>query len=138
MKRLLILFLFSIAARAQNFESVTASNIYGTGNTKLASGSLVWQAVNSSGSPIGYQVGGGGQQITYPTICSVTNGAITGQCLLPNVSLTNPMNVCFALTIKGTANQVLSPPSNGYMCLQPQTTNSWCCRERAISTSTRQ
>lgn len=126
MKRLLILFLFSIAARAQNFESVTASNIYGTGNTKLASGSLVWQAVNSSGSPIGYQVGGGGQQITYPTICSVTNGAITGQCLLPNVSLTNPMNVCFALTIKGTANQVLSPPSNGYMCLQPQTTNSWC------------
>lgn len=128
--RKLILLVFALStlalAQAPNFEAVTAAHIYGTGNAPLPSGTLIWQAVDSSGNPIGYQVGGGGQQITFPTVCSVQGGSIIGSCLLPNVSLTNPMNVCFALTIKNGSGQVVSPPSNGYSCLQPQTTNTWC------------
>ena len=116
----------ALFAQTPNFNTVTASHVYSTGNTLLSSGTLVWQAVDSSGNPVGYQVGGGGQQITFPTICSVVNGAIVGACQLPNVSLTNPINVCFALTIKNSSGQVVSPPSNGYSCLQPQTVNSWC------------
>src|SRR5208337_3063117 len=123
----LILFLASFAvAQAPPFMTVTASNIYGTGGTLLSSGTVVWQSVDSNGNPVGYQVNGGGQQITFPTVCSVVNGAITGGCQLPNASVTNPMNVCFAVTIKNSANQVVSPPSNGYSCVQPQTSNSWC------------
>jgi len=132
MKRLLFLLLWlaSIAgvsyAQVPAFLTVTASHIYNTGGTLLPAGTVVFQAVDSNGNPVGYQVNGGGQQITFPTVCSVTNGVIAAGCQLPNVSVTNPMNVCFGATIKNSANQIVSPPSNGYSCVQPQTINSWC------------
>src|SRR6202020_1618837 len=108
--------------------AMTASHIYGAGGTLLPAGTLVWQAVDANGNPIGYQVNGGGQQITYPTICNVANGAIVNSCQLPNVAMTNPANVCFALTVKDNNNQIISPPSNGYACLQPGSylNSSWC------------
>jgi len=130
MKKLFwLILLLTASLQAQSppaFMSVSASHIYGTGGTLLPAGTTIWQAVDSNGNPVGYQVNGGGQQITYPTVCSVVSGAITGGCMLPNVSVTNPMNVCFAVTIKDANNQIVSPPSNGYSCVQPQTTNSWC------------
>jgi hypothetical protein len=121
-----LLLAISTLALAQNFMTVTASSIYNAGGGLLPAGSMIWQAVDSNGNPVGYQVGGGGQQITFPTVCSVVNGAISGGCQLPNVSLTNPMNVCFAVTIENSSGQIVSPPQNGSNCVQPQTANSWC------------
>jgi len=132
MKKLLgLLFLLLIAtacpnADAQNFMTVTATNI-ANGTTPLAAGQIIFQPTDALGNPIGYQVGGGGQQISFPTTCPIANGAITGSCQLANVSLTNPMNICFNTTVKDGSNHVvLGGPGTGYTCVQPQTTNVWC------------
>ena len=132
LRLLALLLLLTLPALSQNFATISGSNVYGTGNTLLPSGTLVWQPVSSNGSPIGYQVGGGGQQITSPTICSVVNGVIQSGCQIANTAFTNPKNVCFALTIKDSNNTIVSPPSNGYSCVQPGGNslsggvNYWC------------
>jgi hypothetical protein len=124
---LALIALISSFASGQSFMTVTASNIYGTGGTLLSSGSILFQSVDVNGNPVGYQVNGGGQQITWPTVCSITNGAIIQPCQVANVSLTNPINVCFSGTIKNANNQViLGGQTSGYACIQPQTTNFWC------------
>ena len=125
---LLVLLLVSIACPAQqNFMQVTAANILGTNNTPLPAGQIAFQPVDPSGNIIGYQVGGGGQQINWPTLCSISNGSIVGTCQVANVSVTNPMNVCFSVTIKDSSNRILlGGPGSGYTCVQPQTTNVWC------------
>ena len=124
---LLLALLISLPALGQNFTTVTATHIYGGGSTPLASGTMTWQAVDSHDNPISYQVGGGGQQVVWPTVCTIQNGSITGQCQVANTSLTNPLNICFDVTVKNSANQlVLGGPGSGYQCVQPQTTNTWC------------
>jgi len=135
MKKLLALLtlviLSSVACPGQqNFMTVTASNILTTLSGQpqpLPSGSIIFQPTDLNGNPVGYQVGGGGQLVSFPTVCSIVAGAITGSCQLANVSITNPMNVCFNTTVKDGSNRVvLGGPGSGYNCVQPQTTNSWC------------
>lgn len=128
MRKLLIalLLLASPLVLAQNFMTVTASQIYGGGNVPLPAGQISFQPTDGNGNPIGYQIGGGGQQVTWPTVCSVSSGTIAAGCQVANVSLTNPMNVCFAVTIKDANNNIILSPAAGYSCVQPQTTNNWC------------
>lgn len=122
-----LLLLTPILALGQNFMTVTGVTTYGTGGQLLTAGTLIFQPVDSSGNNIGYQVGGGGQQINFPTICSITNGVVVQPCQVANTSLTNPMNVCFSVSIKDSNNRVIiGGPQSGYTCVQPQTTNFWC------------
>jgi hypothetical protein len=135
---LLLLAATLMTAAAQNTTTFTASNsvttltaaaIYsGPGSlTPLPTGTALFQATNALGVPISYQLGGGGQQISVPTICSIVNGAIVQPCMLANVATANPTNFCYSLTIKNSANHVvLGGPSSGYQCLQPTFTNTWC------------
>lgn len=130
MRRYLWLFVLlwvAASASAQNFATVNASHIYGGGSVPLAGGTITFQAVDAQDNPISYQVGGGGQQITFPTTCTVVNGVITGTCPVANTALTNPLNVCFDVKVRNQFNQmVLGGPGSGYQCVQPATTNTWC------------
>lgn len=133
MKKLLFAFtlflLSTLACPAQNpaFDAISATHIYSNPPQLLPSGTAFFQPVGSNGQPISYQAPGGGQNITYPTVCAVTNGAITGSCFLPDTSQTNPVNVCFALTVKNGFNQIVMGGANsGYQCVQPTYNNSWC------------
>ena len=143
MKRLWFLLpLLCISAVAQNFTQVTAANIYGGSNALLTSGTVSFQAVDNTGAPIPYQVGGGGQQITYPTVCGVSNGAIIQPCNVANVAVTNPLDVCFVVTVKDSSSNVVLGGSltSGYGCVQPQTYNSsvsqsfWCSTSGGLTT----
>lgn len=115
-------------AHCQAFVPVSASGVHNGDSTLLPSGTIQWQAVDGTGNPISYQPGGGGQQILFPTVCAVSNGAITGSCLVANTALTNPANVCFMVTVKNGYNQTVLGGSltSGYGCVQPATANSWC------------
>jgi hypothetical protein len=125
-----LLLLAAVSSFAQSpppFMTVTAANIHGTGNTLLTAGTLLFSPVSSGGVPISYQVGGGGSQISWPTVCTITTGAITGTCQVANVSVTNPSNICFSVAIKDSQNNVvLGGVTSGYTCVQPQTSNFWC------------
>ena len=127
MKRLLAFLLLSVAALAQNTVQVTASNI-AYGSTPLVSGTMLFQGVDASGSPIGYQLGGGGQQILYPVVCPITNGALAPNCYVANTAATNPLNVCMMVTVKDAFNSVVlgGTVASGYGCLQPAADNAWC------------
>jgi hypothetical protein len=114
------------SAWAQNFVSVTASNI-AQGATKLPAGQIVFQAVGTNQQSLSYQAGGGGQQILAPTACPVLNGAIVNTCLVANVLFTQPQNICFQVTVFNSSGQkVLGGSNSGYQCVYPQTNSSWC------------
>lgn len=130
-----VIALSSYAATAQtspNFITVTAASIYNGGPNMLPSGTMVFQAVNAQGLPISYQVGGGGQQITFPTTCSVKNGALQSNCLVANTAVTSPLNVCFNVTIKNSSGVLVlgGSTTQGYQCVQPNVsanaTAYWC------------
>jgi hypothetical protein len=127
MKKLaLLLFLCSLAS-AQNFMTVVASHTMGGGNHLLPSGNLIFTATDNSGNPISYQVGGGGQMISFPITCPIVNGTVSAPCQVANVSVSNPENFCYSVTITNAFNQlVLGGPQSGYQCVQPQTSNFWC------------
>jgi len=130
-RKLLIvsLVLFASLAFGQSqptYMQITAANISGSGGL-LPSGTLTFSPVDSTGAPISYQLGNGGQQVTFPTVCSISNGAIIGTCQLANVSITNPVNVCFSATVSNQFNQViLGGPQSGYTCVQPIPDSFWC------------
>lgn len=122
------------------FVTVTSQSIYGgSGQTLLSLGQIQFQAVDVNGNPINYQVGGGGQQLNYPTVCTVTNGAIQAACYVANVSQTNPLNVCFSITVKDANNNVVlgGGQSSGYQCAQPGATvtgQAWCSVSAGVTT----
>lgn len=125
----LLLFVAALAtAQAPNFVQITASSIHGGGSNLLQNGQISFQAVSVSGLPIGYQVGGGGQQITFPTTCPISNGAISNTCLVANTFTTNPANIGFSVIVKNASNQVvLGGPGSGYQYIQPTSqVNYWC------------
>lgn len=120
-----LLLLLTSAALGQ-YVTVSASQIHDSGGNLLAGGTIAFQAVDANGNPIAYQAGGGGSVINWPLVFTITNGAFTGT--LANSALTNPVNVCFAVTVKNTQNQILigGNPNSGYQCVQTNTTNFWC------------
>jgi hypothetical protein len=126
MKKLIWTLLLA-SAFGQNYTTVTASNIQNGSSGLLPSGTITFQAVGTNQQPISYQVGGGGQQILAPTVCPVSNGAILGVCSVANVLLTQPQNVCFNVTVKNSAGQVvLGGTNSGYQCVQPVSNGGWC------------
>jgi hypothetical protein len=129
MKKFIWLLLVS-SAFAQNYLPMTAANIT-SGGSPLSSGTIIFQATGTNGKTIAYQPGGGGQQVTAPTACNILNGAIVQPCLLSNVLLTNPPNLCFNTAVKNASGGVVlgGNADSGYSCLQPvpnSTGSNWC------------
>jgi hypothetical protein len=126
MRKLLWLFL-TIPALGQSYVAIIGSSV---GGSSPVTGTIYFQATATNGKAISYQVGGGGQQITSPTTCTVTNGVIAAGCQWPNVALTNPLNFCGQVSVKNSAGQIVIGGANtGYACLQPMPNSNplaWC------------
>lgn len=114
-----------LAASAQTL-TVSGSKIIDSTGSKLASGTITFAPVDVHGKPLSYRMGGNGQVLSRPVTATVTNGAFS--LPLPDTSLTNPANVCFAASLADnvTGQNVLGA---GYSCVQPSSASSassWC------------
>jgi hypothetical protein len=58
--------LLSLPASAQNWTTVTASNITDLNQNKLAAGQLCFLVTDQNDSPISVNIGGGGQNLKRP------------------------------------------------------------------------
>ena len=110
---------------ATGFTLVTASHIYGNLlGQLLATGQIQFTAISTStGSNISFEVGGGGgQMVNKPFAFPIVDGAIVADSSgiapqLPDVSLTNPVNIGYVVSIIDplTGVNILGP---GYV-IQP-------------------
>lgn len=126
MKRLLLiaaLFAVPCSLFAQ-MVTVTSSNLR-TPTGMPVTGIITFTPLLANGVPGSYKAPSGGQVVAQPVSVSVTNGAFS--ISLPDVTLTDPPNICFSVTLKTGSGSGLGP---GYGCLQPHATangpNDWC------------
>ena len=104
------------------FMQIQSTGLLDSSGTPL-NGVISFAPVNAQGVPLSYRLPYAGQALSNVVQCNVVNGAITTKiggnpCQLADVSKTNPVNVCFAVTAvdNTTGNSVLGP---GYGCIQP-------------------
>jgi len=108
MKRLLLwliayCLLLIACAQAQNWTTVSASNITDLNQQKLAAGTICFLGTNSSDVPISFQVGGGGQVLARPFCVAVTNGA-SAALTVPNPANTQPANISYRVTVTDSSS----------------------------------
>jgi hypothetical protein len=85
-------------ASAQNWATVTASNITDLNQQKLAAGQLCFLGTDQSDTPISFSAGGGGQVLKRSFCANVTNGAVSA-LTIPNPALTAPSGVYYRVTV---------------------------------------
>jgi hypothetical protein len=107
-------------------QTVTVSGSYLQDSSQnLMSGTICFQAVNTSGHSISYRAPGGGQVAIQPVCAAVLNGVFT--IGLPDTTLTSPANICFQVSVQTSKGTALGP---GYSCVQPHGTavgdTDWC------------
>src|ERR1035437_1066223 len=121
---------FASATVPLGYVQLSGTYLQDSTGTMVANATISFAPVNASGVPISYQVNGHGQAIFSPVTALVTGGAFTVQ--LADTALTNPVNVCFAVTVTDNVSgkSVLGP---GYNCVQPAGSgvavtgpNAWC------------
>ena len=88
----------SLQLRAQNWATVTASNITDLNQQKLAQGQLCFLGTDQSDTPISFSVGGGGQVLKRSFCANVSNGAVSA-FTIPNPALTAPSGVFYRVTV---------------------------------------
>jgi hypothetical protein len=115
--------LMTAASVAQNQMTITATKIVNLSGAPLANGQACLLPTDNQGSPINFQMGGGGQGTRNEVCTSVANGVFS--IMVPNVSLTNRTNVCLKLTVRDPKRDELLL-NKGYECLQPQPSAYWC------------
>jgi hypothetical protein len=118
-----LLFAFGLSCAAQTM-TVSGNQIVNSTGTQLASGVIYFAPVDANENPLSYRMGQHGQTVTTAVSATVTNGSFT--LTLPDVSQTDPTNVCFSATVidNSTGFSVLGP---GYKCVQPDSvSSSWC------------
>jgi hypothetical protein len=100
--------LLAIAAQAQNWTTVTATNITDLNQQKLAAGQLCFMATDQNDNPISTGVGGGGQLLRRQYCSQVTAGVVT-TFTVPNPTNTLPAGVYYRVTVKdsSTGQEVL-------------------------------
>jgi hypothetical protein len=100
--------LLAIAAQAQNWTTVTATNITDFNQQKLAAGQLCFMATDQNDNPISTGVGGGGQLLRRQYCSQVTAGVVT-TFTVPNPTNTLPAGVYYRVTVKdsSTGQEVL-------------------------------
>lgn len=118
MMKWLIISLLSVSCFAQTV-NVTATHIT-DGGTLLGNGTICFTPINPASA--GFGLTGVGQQTGTPFCASVTDGAISNPFLVPDIALTAPQNICYAVSIKNTVTgrYVLGVgQGNSYGCVQP-------------------
>jgi hypothetical protein len=96
---------FGLTALSQaQMTSITASSIK-MGAVPIAAGRVTFTPVALNGQPISFVQGGGGLYSPKAFICTITNGAITGTCAIPDSALTIPAHILYAIQITNTASQ---------------------------------
>jgi hypothetical protein len=108
MKRLLLWLiaycsLLIACAQAQNWTTVSASNITDLNQQKLAGGTICFLGTNSSDVPISFQVGGGGQVLARPFCVAVTNGT-SAALTVPNPANTQPAGIVYRVTVTDSSS----------------------------------
>jgi hypothetical protein len=102
LKFLAIAIALAAAASAQNWTTVTASNITDLNQTKLAAGQLCFLVTDQNDNPISVNIGGGGQNLKRPYCSTVTTGAAAAFAV-PNPASTNPSGIYYRVTVKDTS-----------------------------------
>jgi hypothetical protein len=96
-----------VPSHAQNYTTVTASNIADATGVKLASGQICFLGTDARDTALSFGVGGGGQVMKTPVCATVVNGVITNPnpFHVANPANTNPAGVLYHITVKNTATQ---------------------------------
>jgi hypothetical protein len=99
----------AINAQAQNWTTVTATNITDLNQQRLAAGQLCFIATDQNDNPISTGVGGGGQLLRRQYCSQVTAGALPTAFTVPNPATTQPAGVYYRVTVKdsSTGQEVL-------------------------------
>lgn len=94
--------------QAQNWTTVTATNITDLNQQKLAAGQLCFLATDQNDSPISVGVGGGGQILKRGYCSAVASGVVTS-FTVPNPAATLPAGIYYRVTVKdsSTGQEVL-------------------------------
>ncbi len=92
----------SVCAHAQNWTTVSASNLTDLNQQKLAAGSMCFLGTDQNDIPISFQVGGGGQVLARPFCVPVTNGS-SASLLVPNPQNTQPQGIYYRVTVTDSA-----------------------------------
>ncbi|MGH9567529.1 MAG: hypothetical protein ACRD4I_16235 [Candidatus Angelobacter sp.] len=95
---MIVVLAISLQLRAQNWATVTASNITDLNQQKLAQGQLCFLGTDQSDTPISFNVGGGGQVLKRSFCANVSNGAVSA-FTIPNPALTAPSGVFYRVTV---------------------------------------
>lgn len=93
------LLLLSVFAQAQNWTTVTATNITDLNQQKLATGQLCFLGTDQNDVPISFNVGGGGQVLKRAFCSAVTNGT-AALFTVPNPAGTTPVGIYYRVTVK--------------------------------------
>jgi hypothetical protein len=75
------------------------------GGVPIPVGTVAFTPVNAMGIPIPFTTGGGGLNSPMAFSCTITSGAITGTCQVPDAALTIPANILYSIQIRNTASQ---------------------------------
>src|ERR1700704_3711377 len=86
-------------AVAQNWTTISASNITDLNQQKLAVGQLCFLATDQNDTPISFNVGGGGQALRRAFCSTVSNGAVAS-FTVPNPTNTTPAGIYYRITVK--------------------------------------
>lgn len=126
-------FILGVGVAAAQTLTVSGSYVTDSTGTPLASGTITFAPVDNHGHPISYRMGGKGQTLSKPVSAAVVNGSF--KIVLPDVTYTNPVNVCFSTTVtdKASGDSVLGA---GYSCVQPGSGaagSGWCTAANGCS-----
>lgn len=105
MKRLLSILAFlclALPCSAQNWTTVSASNLTDLNQNKLAAGQLCFLVTDQSDNPISVSIGGGGQSLRRGYCSPVTAGAVTA-FTVPNPANTSPSGIYYRVQVKDTS-----------------------------------
>ena len=94
---------FCGSAYAQNWTTVTATNITDLNQQKLAAGQLCFLGTDQNDVPISFNVGGGGQTLRRIFCSAVSNGAVTA-FTVPNPAQTAPAGIFYRVTVRDTSS----------------------------------
>lgn len=96
--QLLALVCLAITAQAQNWTTVSASNLTDLNQQKLAAGSMCFLGTDQNDVPISFEVGGGGQVLARPFCVTVANGS-SAALSVPNPQNTQPQGIYYRVTV---------------------------------------
>jgi hypothetical protein len=101
-------FLLAAAASAQNWTTVSASNITDLNQNKLVAGQLCFLGTDQNDNPISFSIGGGGQALRRAFCSAVAAGSVTS-FTVPNPQNTSPAGIYYRVTVKdsSTGQEVL-------------------------------